>query len=107
MRLIDADKVVKGLNNKVAMLRERQKYYFENELTSVANSLCSEIELYIHLMDLIESQPTDYDVDKVVEELDRLPQCSTWNYNSNNIDRIKAINIVKAGGINNNVSKKM
>ena len=53
---------------------------------------------------VIKQMPTAYDVDKVVEELERLPQCNTWNHNSNNIDRIKAINIVKAGGIDGNTN---
>jgi hypothetical protein len=55
---------------------------------------------YDGIIELLDKQPTAYDVDKVVKELEELPQCSTWNHNSNNIDRIKAINIVKAGGTN-------
>lgn len=55
---------------------------------------------YDGIIELLDKQPTAYDVDKVVKELEELLQCSTWNHNSNNIDRIKAINIVKAGGTN-------
>lgn len=71
--------------------------------------------------------PTAYDVDKVVEELERLKEteqgrkdeCDEEGYGdaeqifsdgeSQGKFRayIKAIEVVKAGGINNNVSKKM
>lgn len=47
----------------------------------------------------LRDYPTAYDVDKVVEQLRKLPKCSTWNHNSNNIDRDKAIEIVKGGGV--------
>lgn len=50
----------------------------------------------------LRDYPTAYDVDKVVEQLRKLPKCSTWNHNSNNIDRDKAIEIVKAGGADGN-----
>ena len=83
MRLIDADELVKVLHESLEGDAELTKDY---ELLGID--------------DFINAQPTAYDVDKVVKELEELPQCSTWNHNSNNIDRIKAINIVKAGGTN-------
>lgn len=48
---------------------------------------------------LIDEQPTAYDVEKVVEELEKLPRDSSWNHNSNNINRSNAIDIVKRGGV--------
>ena len=54
---------------------------------------------FLRIASVIDKQPTAYDVDKVVEQLRKLPKCSTWNHNSNNIDRDKAIEIVKGGGV--------
>jgi hypothetical protein len=79
MRLIDADEVIN-------ILKE--------------TGIIQDNDLGQCVIDEINRIPTAYDVDKVVKELEELPQCSTWNHNSNNIDRIKAINIVKAGGTN-------
>mgnify|MGYP000698325563 CR=1 FL=1 len=76
---------------------------------------------------LIDAQPTAYDVDKVIKGLERLKEteqnredeCDEEGYGdaeqifSDGESQgkfkayIKAIEIVKAGGINNNVSKKM
>lgn len=47
----------------------------------------------------IEDAPTAYDPDKVAEQLEALPQCSTWNHNSDNVSRQSAIKIVKGGGV--------
>lgn len=52
-----------------------------------------------HICSLIEKQPA-YDVDKVVKQLEELPKDSTWNHNSDNINRKRAIEIVKGGGMN-------
>lgn len=55
---------------------------------------------------LIEEQPTAYDVDKVVAELEELPNREADYYyaNSNDvIDREDAIEIVKQGGVSNDV----
>lgn len=79
MRLIDADEVIN-------ILKE--------------TGIIQDNDLGQCVIDEINRIPTAYDVDKVVKELEELPQCSTWNHNSNNIDRIKAINIVKAGETN-------
>lgn len=76
---------------------------------------------------LIDAQPTAYDVDKVIKVLERLKEteqnredeCDEEGYGdaeqiysdgeSQGKFRayIKAIEVVKSGGINNNVSKKM
>lgn len=55
MRLIDADKVLKFMNNKLEM---------------------QELYLPIHLKELvIDEMPTAYDIDKVVERLDKASDC--------------------------------
>jgi len=127
MRLINADEAIKELNNKIAKLDAKQQIYMENGLTSIADSMARKIELSIECRELLEHQPTAYDVDKVVKELERLKEteqnredeCDEEGYGdaeqifSDGESQgkfkayIKAIEIVKAGGINNNVSKKM
>lgn len=72
MRLIDAD-----------MLK---KYMMDNG---------KEAERFL---EYIDEQPTAYDVNRVVEKLEALPVCSTWNHNSDNISRNAAVEIVKDGG---------
>ena len=69
MRLIDADKTIKELNDKIARLDAKQQIYMENGLTSSADSMARKIELCIECRELLEHQPTAYDVDKVVEQL--------------------------------------
>lgn len=79
------------------------------------------------LIKLIKERPTAYNVDKVIKGLERLKEteqnredeCDEEGYGdaeqifSDGESRgkfrayIKAIEVVKAGGINNNVSKKM
>ena len=91
MKLIDADEVILHLNDFMLQQSPIDVQDIESIKVSAVIQDC---------IKAIENQPTAYDVDKVVKELEELPQCSTWNHNSNNIDRIKAINIVKAGGTN-------
>ena len=91
MRLIDADEVILHLNDFMLQQSPIDVQDIESIKVSAVIQDC---------IKAIENQPTAYDVDKVVKELEELQQCSTWNHNSNNIDRIKAINIVKAGGTN-------
>ena len=55
---------------------------------------------------LLDNEPTAYDVDKVVEELEKLPNREADYYyaNSNDvIDREDAIEIVKQGDVSNDV----
>ena len=80
MRLIDADELVKVLHESLEGDAELTKDY---ELLGID--------------DFINAQPTAYDVDKVVEELD--------TYNTKLVGRNSAlyqtiIGIVKAGGTN-------
>lgn len=78
-RLIDADEFQKQIVGMAIL---------NNYPPDKANALCK----------LVDSQPTAFDVDRVVEQLESLPRCSTWNHNSDNIDRNAAIEIVKRGG---------
>lgn len=103
MRLIDADITIKELNDKIAKLDAKQQIYMENGLTSIADSMARKIELCIECRELLEHQPTAYDVDKVVEELEDRSK----EYNSGvrlhgkpeEIITNEAIEIVKGGGI--------
>ena len=74
MRLIEVDEAIKELNNKIAKLDAKQQIYMENGLTSIADSMARKIELSIECRELLEHQPTAYDVDKVVKELERLKE---------------------------------
>lgn len=71
MRLIDADITIKELNDKIARLDARQQIYMENGLIAMADTMARKIELYIECREILEHQPTSYDVDKVVEELSK------------------------------------
>ena len=69
MRLIDADITIKELNDKIARLDARQQIYMENGLIAMADTMARKIELYIECREILEHQPTSYDVDKVVEQI--------------------------------------
>lgn len=86
------------LISRQALLNE-----LEHDLSCFETENKSEKEMYIAVSDMrrmIKWQPTAYDVDKVVEQVNALPKCSTWNHNSDNVSRVKAVEIVKAGGVN-------
>lgn len=74
MRLIDADITIKELNDKIAKLDAKQQIYMENGLTSIADSMARKIELCIECRELLEHQPTAYDVDKVVEQCENVAE---------------------------------
>lgn len=103
MRLIDADEVIKELNDKIARLDAKQQIYMNNGLTSIADSMARKIELCIECRELLENQPTAYDVDKVVQKLNEQKNNKGFGgtlqemfYDSGLDD---AIEIVKGGGI--------
>lgn len=83
MKLIDADKAYKELIDSIDWLREQDYEAY----SAIGDDIRT----------VLNKRPTEFDVDKVVDELRRLPKCSTWNHNSDNIDRSKAIEIVKGG----------
>ena len=96
MRLIEVDITIKELNDKIARLDAKQQIYMENGLISIADSMAKKIELCIECRELLEHQPTAYDVDKVVEELDAY---ITKLVGKNSALYQTIIGIVKAGGI--------
>nr|DAR54788.1 MAG TPA: hypothetical protein [Caudoviricetes sp.] len=122
MRLIDADITIKELNDKIAKLDAKQQIYMENGLTSIADSMARKIELCIECRELLEHQPTAYDVDKVLEQLEykvkeydeRIEKRKGPTF-FDETERIKqfderawgieiAIEIVKGGGIDGNTN---
>lgn len=96
MRLIDADITIKELNDKIARLDARQQIYMENGLIAMADTMARKIELYIECREILEHQPTAYDVDDVVEELDAY---ITKIVGKNSALYQTIIGIAKAGGI--------
>ena len=87
-RLIDADKLLEETRRDRDYARKNGflDMYYERQV----------------LIDRIESQPTAYNVDKVVEQLESLRNAEADYYyaGSNDvIDREDAIEIVKGGGV--------
>ncbi len=103
MRLIDADITIKELNDKIARLDARQQIYMENGLIAMADTMARKIELYIECREILEHQPTAYDVDKVVEQLGKKQNNKGFGgtlqemFYDSGLDA--AIEIVKGGGI--------
>lgn len=90
MRLIDADKYTENIKNFADSIR-------------IGNPKFAAV--YDAIINSINRQPTAYDVDKVVEQLKTDSSIKLYGSgNSNNylIPVERAINIVKAGGMNNN-----
>lgn len=101
MRIIDADKPIE----------EMRKWYFDEEKQEAAKNDVSPMDLFTHLaITTVKNQPTAFDVEKVVKELEDLKMsyfltlantgdadkdCAYLNI-ANAIDR--AIEIVKRGG---------
>ena len=88
MRLIDVNITIKELNDKIARLDAKQQIYMENGLISIADSMAKKIELCIECREVLENQPTAYDVDKVLELL----------------EYSRVVEIVKGGGIDGNTN---
>ena len=96
MRLIDADKLILYLNDYAL-----QTAPFRGERAEAYNAIKQCIET-------VEEQPTAYDINKVVEELNELDVKSITRYKNGNfgnfdgveyyIKKRKAIEIVKRGG---------
>ncbi|WP_278712807.1 hypothetical protein [Eubacterium ventriosum] len=108
MRLIDVNITIKELNDKIARLDAKQQIYMENGLISIADSMAKKIELCIECRELLEHQPTAYDVDKVVEQLGKKQNNKGFGgtiqeifYDSGLED---AVVIVKGGGIDGNTN---
>lgn len=93
MRLIDADKLTK----------EMSKWYWDKGKQKAAEEDASPMDLFTHLaITTVQNQPTAFDADKVVEELEKLIEDKTsesgddW-YTAECLN--EALEIVKGGGI--------
>lgn len=80
MRLIDADELKKQIAGMAIV---------NNYPADKANKMC----------ELIDCQPTAYDVDKVVEQLKRNSMSFMGDKDDRDVDLNGAIKIVKSGGI--------
>lgn len=103
MRLIDSDKLI----------QEMSEWYWDKEKQKAAENDVSPMDLFTHLaITTVQEQPTAFDVDKVVEQLDDEANRSyadfkkyadeigesesdNWYY----IGLRRAIGIVKGGGV--------
>ena len=91
MRLIDADELIKSIENHKTNVESESG--FANEIYALAHE---------HIIDVITIQPTAFDTEKVVEQLEGLSNAEADYYyaRSNDvIDREDAIDIVKKGGV--------
>lgn len=104
MRLIDADKVIKVLNDYI----EHRNSYDNEDIqkqreTKIGNKMIE------GCIGAIREQPTAYDVDKVIEEIEEwTARINVINDNSGKVGQVdvigsnKAIKIVEGGGIDVN-----
>lgn len=93
MRLIDADKLI----------QEMRKWYWDKEKQKAAKNDVSPMDLFTHLaITTIQEQPTAFDVDEVVQQLemlieDKVSESGDDWYTAQCLN--EAIEIVKGGGI--------
>ena len=97
-RLIDADKLI----------QEMSEWYWDKEKQKAAENDASPMDLFTHLaITTVQEQPTAFDVDKVVEQLETrkarataLQKENTSEYFEGETDAFEfAIKIVKGGGV--------
>ena len=101
-RLIDADKLI----------QEMSEWYWDKEKQKAAENDVSPMDLFTHLaITTVQEQPTAFDADKVVEQLEKLKSLVPVNRVLDDIinDKPKelgmliayekAIKIVKGGGV--------
>ena len=108
MRLIDADKLI----------QEMRKWYWDKEKQKAAENDVSPMDLFTHLaITTVQEQPTAFDVDKVVEQLEDIKRkkyracqdviCEDCKYSedccegdeSDKLALDMAVKIVKGGGV--------
>ena len=98
MRLIDADLLIK----------EMSKWYWDKEKQKAAENDASPMDLFTHLaITTVQEQPTAFDVDKVVEQLEEEMRKAKEKINHGRwllikepfTPYVKAIEIVKGGGV--------
>ncbi|WP_368221655.1 hypothetical protein [Blautia wexlerae] len=93
MRLIDADKLI----------QEMRKWYWDKEKQKAAKNDVSPMDLFTHLaITTIQEQPTAFDVDEVVQQLemlieDKVSESGDDWYTAQCLN--EAVEIVKGGGI--------
>ena len=93
------------MNNEMAMLidaNELKSVITEDWFLDILLTQTGKSDMAKKLVDLIDSVPLAYNMEKVVEELEKLPNREADYYyaNSNDvIDREDAIDIVKRGGV--------
>lgn len=94
-RYIDADKLILSLND--FMLVESPTDTENTEERRISEMVCKIIQ---HCIEVAEEQPTAYDVEKVVEQLEKLKQNLVSNSQMLSARQIeKAIEIVRKGGV--------
>ena len=105
MRLIDADQLIMDLNDYA--LQESPNDNMDDEEKDFQSQIYAAIMFCI---DFVEQTKTAYDVDKVVEELERIrakKTCNKEKCDTKEICRIcvvdDAIEIVKQGGVSDDV----
>ena len=100
MRLIDADKLIEDIEKS-----RKENPHTDSKVASNHN-----LE-HLHFIKLVNTQPTAYDVDKVVEHLEETREKDIPRINNTTTTRDEkvyklamsyAIDIVKAGGIDGN-----
>lgn len=103
MRLIDADKLIEKL---------RDFKEWENDDGRPIHTM-SEIQRIDRCINFAQTEPTAYDINKVVEELERIrakKTCNKEKCDTKEICRIcvvdDAIEIVKQGGVSDDVCEK-
>ena len=103
MRLIDADKLIKQLDDDIKITSEFAKKSIKYDDYHDFDKSFAVLYMLKSYRAIVEDMPTEYDIDKVVEQLD---DYKMWKelliYDLNFRERQilkKAIDIVKAGGV--------
>ena len=83
MKLLNSDKIVDFIDkHSKAIDEDYEKTYTLDDI-----------------QEYLDAMPAEYDVDSVVAAIEELPKGSSWNHNSDNINRSEAIECVRKGGI--------
>ena len=99
MRLIDADELIKELKDRIKEAERLIADPAADKLDEMANTAAEDfVTAYQGVIEMLEEQPTAYDVDKVTEALEKVCLSSDeyWNFV---VDLEKAIEIVEGGRI--------
>jgi hypothetical protein len=88
-RLIDADKLIKDIANLLQPARPDETEMYKSD------------DIFWSLEKLIKAQPTAFDVDKVIEQLDELVKINmeVLGVRADYVNLAHVIKIVKAGGV--------